>query len=204
MESIKQLFETIELHLMGDACPSQFLNMISSETLFRTYPFDLLLKLKTVEQSPIHHPEGNVWNHTMLVVDEAAKVRKESKDSRAFMWAALLHDLGKSSTTQIRNGKITSYNHDKVGANLVKNFLMKFTDNAEFIDKVVTLVRWHMQILFVVNNLSFANIREMKKQVDINEIALLGKCDRLGRLNANIRKENEVIQLFIRKCKSNN
>ena len=204
MESINQLFEKIELHLMEDERPSQFLNIISHDFLFTISPFDLLVKLKTVEQSPIHHPEGNVWNHTMLVVDEAAKVRKESKDSRAFMWAALLHDLGKSSTTKIRNGKITSYNHDKVGASLVKNFLMKFTDDAEFIDKVVTLVRWHMQILFVVNNLPFANIREMKQQVDINEIALLGKCDRLGRLNVNLRKENEVIQLFIRKCKSNN
>lgn len=204
MESINQLFEKIELHLMEDERPSQFLNIISHDFLFTISPFDLLVKLKTVEQSPIHHPEGNVWNHTMLVVDEAAKVRKESKDSRAFMWAALLHDLGKSSTTKIRNGKITSYNHDKVGASLVKNFFMKFTDDAEFIDKVVTLVRWHMQILFVVNNLPFANIREMKQQVDINEIALLGKCDRLGRLNVNLQKENEVIQLFIRKCKSNN
>ena len=204
MESIKQLFDAIELHLMEDACPSQFLNMISDETLFRMYPFDMLVKLKTVEQSPIHHPEGNVWNHTMLVVDEAAKVKNESKDSIAFMWAALLHDIGKYPTTKIRKGKITSYDHDRVGANLAKKFLTEFTDDDKFIDKVVALVRWHMQILFVVNDLPFANIREMKKQADVNEIALLGKCDRFGRLNVNRKKENETIQLFIRKCKSNN
>ena len=203
MESIKQLFDAIELHLMEDACPSQFLNMISDETLFRTYPFDMLVKLKTVEQSPIHHPEGNVWNHTMLVVDEAAKVKNESKDSRAFMWAALLHDIGKYLTTKIRKGKITSYDHDRAGANLAKEFLTEVTDDDEFIDKVVALVRWHMQILFVVNNLPFANIREMKKQADVNEIALLGKCDRFGRLNVNRKKENEIIQLFMRKCKAN-
>jgi hypothetical protein len=32
----------------------------------------------------------------------------------------------------------------------------------------------------------------------------LGKCDRLGRLNADIEKENKAIELFIQKCKSNN
>ncbi len=38
------------------------------------------------------------------------------------MWGALLHDLGKAPTTKIRKGKITSYDHDKVGAELVRNF----------------------------------------------------------------------------------
>ena len=204
MKSLNQLFELIESHLIRDEVPSLFLNSIIDDPLFQLYPFDMLFKLKTIEQSPTHHPEGNVWNHTTLVVDEAAKVKNKSKDMRVFMWAALLHDVGKYSTTKIRKGKITSYNHDKVGANLVEKFLTEFTNGKEFISNVVALVRWHMQILFVVNNLPFANIPEMMKQVDINEIALLGKCDRLGRLNADIAKENKTIQLFIQKCKHNN
>ncbi len=69
-------------------------------------------------QSPQHHPEGSVWNHTLLVVDEAAKIKEQSADPRTFMWAALLHDLGKPSTTMRRKSKITSYDHDKVGAQL--------------------------------------------------------------------------------------
>ncbi|MCI1999699.1 MAG: HD domain-containing protein [Clostridia bacterium] len=204
MKPLNQLFEEIESHLMHDKTPSQFLNIVADNPLFQLYPFDMIYKLKTVKQSPTHHPEGNVWNHTMLVVDEAAKVKYKSKNMRVFMWSALLHDVGKYSTTKIRKGRITSYNHEKAGANLVEKFLTEFTDDKEFISNVAALVRWHMQILYVVNNLPFAAIPEMKEQVDINEIALLGKCDRLGRLNADIEKENKVIELFIQKCKSNN
>lgn len=200
METLEHLYITIESHLIHDTFPSKFLNNIIDDPIFKVYPFDMLSRLQTVEQSQKHHPEGNVWNHTMLVVDEAAKVINRSKDAKVFMWAALLHDIGKYSTTKIRKGKITSYEHDNVGADMADKFLNKFTKDKEFIFKVVALVRWHMQILFVVNNLPFANIKDMKSQVDIKEIALLGECDRLGRLNVDKEKENENIKLFIQKC----
>ena len=92
----------------------------------------MLYQLKRTDQSPLHHPEGNVWNHTLLVLDEAAKVRRISRDPKVFMWAALLHDIGKPETTRIRKGKITAYDHDKAGAELSKEFLRQFSDDAEF------------------------------------------------------------------------
>ena len=75
------------------------------------------------------------------------------------MWGALLHDLGKAPTTKIRKGKITSYDHDKVGAELCREFLEVFTDDEEFIKQVTALVRWHMQTLFVIKNLPFADVK---------------------------------------------
>lgn len=204
MKPLIELFEIIETHLLNDETPSRFFNSIIDDVSYQIYPLDMIFKLKSVEQSPTHHPEGNVWNHTMLVVDEAAKLKKQSKDKRVFMWAALLHDIGKYSTTKIKKGRITAYDHDKAGAILVEKFLGEFTDDKRFIYNVSSLVRWHMQILFVVNDLPFANISEMKKQADVNEVALLGKCDRLGRLNPNIEKENKTIQVFLQKCKIQN
>lgn len=200
MNSSEELFQEIDFHLSQDEIPSDFINTLIDNPLFREYPFDMIYRLKSVEQSPTHHPEGNVWNHSMLVVDEAAKLRNESKDSRALMWAALLHDIGKYPTSKKRKGKITSYDHDKVGAKLAREFLKEFTDDDEFITKVAALVRWHMQILFVAKDLPFANIKEMKEETDINEIALLGKCDRFGRLNVDVQKENKAINLFLQKC----
>ena len=93
----------------------------------------------------------------------------------------MLHDLGKTSTTKMRNGKITSYDSDIVREKLSIEFLTVFTKDKEFINKVAKMVRWHMQILHVVNGLPFANIEKMVSEVSINEIALLGLCDRLGR-----------------------
>lgn len=195
------LFNEILHHLMEDEKPSDFLNSLSNNHMFQVVPFSMLLKLKETEQSPVHHPEGNVWNHTMLVVDEAAKVRESSKNSEAFMLAALLHDIGKPDTTRERKGRITAYDHDRVGAELTLKFLEYFPCEEEFVRNVVSLVKYHMHILYVTKDLPFAKTKEMMNEVDINEIALLGLCDRLGRVNVDKNKEEETIRLFLTKLK---
>ena len=200
MTDSMELFKTIEEHLLNDFKPSEYLNSIKDNLEFKKHPFDCLYKLIKTEQSPIHHPEGSVWNHTMLVVDGAAKVKNKSKNKRAFMWAALLHDIGKPSTTRKRKGKIISYDHDKVGAKLAEKFLLEVEEDEDFIKEVTVLVRYHMHILFLLNNLPFADVSSMKEDVDINEIALLGYCDRMGRLNADSSKEEKNIKEFIRKA----
>ena len=95
-----ELYQNMEYHLMKDIQPSCYLNEIYEDPDFQKYPFDMLHKLKSVEQSPKYHPEGNVWNHTLLVVNEAARVRNKSKNPLAFMWAAMLHDIGKARKTR--------------------------------------------------------------------------------------------------------
>lgn len=198
--SLQQLYLDIGTHLLGDSRPSVYLNEIYLDLLFRQYPFDMLYRLKSTMQSPEHHPEGDVWNHTMLVVDEAARVKSNSKNPAVFMWAALLHDIGKPGTTKLRKGKITSYDHDKAGEKLCEEFLLEFTDDSSFIREVCGLVRYHMQILFVVKDLPFADIQGMKQNADIYEVALLGLCDRLGRTNRDRDKEENNIKLFLKKC----
>lgn len=201
MNSKQALFCGIDTHLMQDELPSDYFNSISNVPLFTEHPFNMLNRLKQTNQSPQHHPEGNAWNHTLLVVDEAAHVKSKSKHPRVFMWAALLHDIGKPDTTRIRKGKITSYNHEKLGAELAREFLAEFTDDADFIELVALLIRWHMQILFVVNNLPFADVQAMKQQTDANEVALLGLCDRMGRLRPDKEKEERNIRIFLEKVK---
>lgn len=197
-------FTEFEEHLLNDEKPSIYFGQIADSRLFSDiYPFTLLGDLKKVEQSPEHHPEGNVWEHTLLVVDLAAEARHASETPRVFMWSALLHDLGKAPATKIRKGRITAYDHDKYGANLAAKFLKEFTDDEDFIKKVSKMVRWHMQILFVVKELPFADIDRMVTEVPLGEIALLSLCDRLGRGNMNekIRQEEiENIKYFLQKC----
>ena len=199
----KRLYKEINWHLANDFRPSQYLNSLREDS-FLKYPFIMLNKLKHTEQSLKYHPEGNVWNHTMLVVDNAALRKEKSSNSQEFMWAALLHDIGKPDATKVKNGKITSYDHDKIGAQLANEFLQNFSENEHFIKNVTALVRWHMQILFVINQLKFVQIEQMKNEVLINDIALLGLCDRLGRLGADEEKEQQNIKIFLYKCKEKN
>ncbi len=195
------LLYEINNHLLMDDKPSEYFNSIIDMPVFKKHPFYMLYNLRNAEQSPVHHAEGNVWKHTMLVIDYAAKEKYKSKNEKVFMWAALLHDIGKPDTTKIRNGKITSYDHEKVGAVLAKEFLKEFTQDELFIEKVISLVRWHMQILHVVKDNRFADIKNMKQETDIDEVALLGYCDRLGRKNSLVEKEKQNIEIFIEKCK---
>ncbi|NMA66605.1 MAG: HD domain-containing protein [Clostridiaceae bacterium] len=199
---MQTLFDEIDKHLLNDDKPSDYFKKLIENDLFKNeYPFTLISRLEKTEQSPKHHPEGNVWNHTLLVLDNAAQVRVKSKDPRAFMWAALLHDLGKATTTKYRKGRLTSYNHDIEGEKLAVSFLEYFNEEKNFITKVSKMVRWHMQILIVTKNLPFSNIEEMKKQVDIEEIALLGLCDRLGRgMEQDVENEIMIMENFINVC----
>ena len=204
MINYQQIFSDFEYHLLKDEKPSEYFNYeIKHRTYFDQYPFSMLNKLKYIPQSPEHHPEGNVWNHTMLVVDEAALHKDKSEDKRVFMWAALLHDIGKAPTTRVKKGRIIAYDHDKIGGEMAIEFLKKLTDEDAFIDKVSKLVRWHMQILFVVKELPFAELNKMMSQVSYKEVALLGFCDRLGRgelKEDKIQQEKDTIKKFLVKC----
>lgn len=205
MQNLLEIFNEFNKHLIEDKKPSEYFNVEVNKDYFnKTYPLTMLSDLIKIDQSIEHHPEGNVWNHTMLVLDLAAEKKEKSKEPNVFMWAALLHDLGKALTTKVRKGKITAYDHDIVGEELAFKFLREFNENDEFIYKVSKLVRWHMQVLFVVKDLPFAQIDMMISEVDINEVALLTLCDRLGRGDMNYekeKKEKKNIEIFIDKCR---
>lgn len=205
MVELQDIFNDFEKHLMNDKKPSIYFNRIFSEkSISKKYPLTMLSILKKIEQSPKHHAEGNVWNHTMLVVDKAAVRKNHSKNPRAFMWAALLHDIGKAPATKIRKGRITAYDHDKYGEELAIAFLEEFEVDNDFIYDVSKMIRWHMQTLYVVKNLPYANIEKMLEETNLIDISLLCLCDRLGRGNMTkdkITEEEQNIKIFIKKCK---
>ncbi len=196
------VFWEMERHLLEDRAPSQYLASIAHAPVLDLHPFHLLKAMQQTGQSPLHHPEGNVWNHTLLVVDEAAKRKDRSAHPRVLMWAALLHDIGKPATTKIRKGRITAYNHDKAGAVLAEKFLSALNQEPQFISAVCHLIHYHMQILYVVKGLPFADIPGMMERTDLDEVALLGLCDRLGRTGVDRRSEEENIRQFLSLCRS--
>jgi len=192
----KDIFLNIEKHLLNDEKPSVYLEESLKTHILDEYPFSMIKDLKEVPQNPKFHSEGDVFIHTMMVLDEGAKVRERSTDKRSFMWALLLHDIGKKPTTKLRKGKLTSYDHDIVGADMVKQFLTYFNEDEGFITKVTALVRWHMQSLFVTKNLKFQNVSGMLEEVDVNEISLISLSDRLGRGSLDHKEiENTIIEV---------
>lgn len=201
-EQAQKLFCELEHELMTNEKPSLYLNTLLSRPEFYQYPFSMLASLEKTEQSPKYHPEGNVWIHTLMVVDVAASEKVKSERPREIMWAALLHDIGKPETTRFRKGRITSYDHDRVGAALADKFLSEFVTDREFIRYVCSLIRWHMMILYVNKDLPFGDLQTMLNEVRSEDLAILGWSDRTGRSGIDKKAEKESIELFYKKAKS--
>lgn len=92
-------------------------------------------------QNPKYHPEGDVWNHTLLVMDHLpASASKEA------IWGALLHDVGKPQTSAIIDGEIKSPMHETVGEELARKILFGLKFPNSFIDSVCFIVGNHMKI----------------------------------------------------------
>lgn len=162
-----------------------FMNLKDDNNLDMKFPE--VGDLVGVIQSPIHHPEGDVFNHTMMVIDEAAKLKNKAKNPIGFMYSALCHDFGKVITTTTKeDGKIISYNHERAGLKLVRKFLdrtVKKQENA-FEDYVLNMVELHMQPNQLANqNSKLKSTRKLfKKSVCPQDLILLAKADALGRL----------------------
>jgi len=76
-----------------------------------------LLPLRDTPQDPQWHPEGDVWTHTLLAVDQAVPLLEGLDRPRALavMLGTLCHDLGKPSTTRLERGRIRSLGHEEAG-----------------------------------------------------------------------------------------
>ena len=147
--------------------------------------FPELLRLKGVLQPPEHHKEGDVWNHTMLVLDEAAKLRPMAEWPLAFMLSALTHDLGKYGTTKLIDGRIRAFGHEEAGAPVAESLLRRFTDDEELIEYVVNMCRLHMRpnMLAAQHSGQKALNRLFRLSVCPHDLLLLAKADHLGRID---------------------
>jgi len=110
--------------------------------------FSTLDNLVGCPQEFTWHPEGDVWEHTLQVVDFAKMLIIENnipyEDARVIMWSSLLHDVGKPSTTAVIDGKITTHGHDQTGASIARGFLEWLKMDTESIDKITVLIANHL------------------------------------------------------------
>lgn len=107
--------------------------------------FPELSRLIGVEQDPVYHPEGDVWTHTMEVVDRAAAFRDRVSDPYAFMMLALTHDMGKTVTTEFVKGRIHAYEHEIKGVPIAEEFLCRLTGEKAVIGYVMNMLPLHMR-----------------------------------------------------------
>ena len=124
--------------------PSAFFEILRSTCGLDVW-FPEVKALIGIEQDSKFHPEGDVWTHTMEVLDRAAEYRNKTKNPYAFMLLALTHDFGKVITTETINGRIHAYEHETKGLPIIETFLRRITNESEVISYVINMVPLHMK-----------------------------------------------------------
>ena len=155
--------------------------------------FPELQALVGCEQEPEWHPEGDVWVHTLLVIDEARGRISDLDRPRqiAVMLGAVCHDLGKPATTEFINGRIRSRNHEEAGIAPTQTFLDRLQihtlDGYDVRGQVIGLVAqhlkpgmWHRSTAPVRDGA----FRRLAKKVDLELLARVARSDCLGRTGA--------------------
>lgn len=138
----ERMLEELRKLLLKGRRPSLGLRVLEQTGLIRFFPE--IAALRGVPQEPEWHPEGDVWVHTLMVVDEAAQLRDGGADDEALMFGALCHDLGKPLTTEVIDGRVRSLGHDTGGVAPTRELLQRLRAPHQLTDQVAALVEHHL------------------------------------------------------------
>ena len=96
--------------------------------------------MKGVEQPPQYHPEGDVFVHTLLLLEKLP-----AGASKTLAWGALLHDVGKPPTFRIAPDRIRFDGHVEVGVKMAAEILRRLRFSNHETDLILALVDNHMR-----------------------------------------------------------
>src|SRR5581483_7902868 len=105
--------------------------------------------MKGVEQPPQFHPEGDVFVHTLLLLDKLPH-----PTPKTLAWGALLHDVGKPPTFRVAPDRIRFDGHVEVGVKMAQEICRRLRFSNEDTDQILALVNNHMR---------FADVQKMKE-----------------------------------------
>lgn len=145
----------------------------------RYYPE--LERLIGCPQDPHWHPEGDVWNHTLICLDNFAGARggETERENLIVGLAVLCHDFGKPFTTfyDRKRRRLRSLGHDEAGVEPARKFLGRLTNEERIFKEVLPLVKLHMRPYSLWQNGCGDNaVRRLAAEV--------GRIDRLVRVEA--------------------
>jgi tRNA nucleotidyltransferase (CCA-adding enzyme) len=141
------------------------------------------------EQEPDWHPEGDVWTHTLMVIDKASELNGDLDRPRRItvMLGAVCHDLGKPATTAVIDGRIRSMEHEEAGVaptlRLLDRLNIHTIDGYDVRAQVVGLVAQHLKpgMFHKAGNVSDGAFRRLAQKVDMELLARVARADCLGR-----------------------
>jgi poly(A) polymerase len=105
--------------------------------------------MKGVEQPPQFHPEGDVFVHTLLLLEKLPQ-----RCPRTLAWGALLHDVGKPPTFRVAPDRIRFDGHVEIGIKMAEEICRRLRFSNDDTEQILALVANHMR---------FADVQRMKE-----------------------------------------
>lgn len=149
-----------------------------------------MVPLYDCPQDPEWHPEGDVWTHTLMVVDEARRRNGDLDRPRlaAIMLGAVCHDLGKPATTAMMDGRWRSPGHEPAGVapatQLLDRFKIHSMDGVDVRGAVLALVAEHLRPMAFSKaraTIRDGAFRRLAAKVDLELLARFAYADSHGR-----------------------
>ncbi|MFN2454953.1 MAG: CCA tRNA nucleotidyltransferase [Pyrinomonadaceae bacterium] len=155
-----------------------------------TQLFPEIEKLIGVPQEKEWHPEGDVYIHSLLVVDRARELIDDLPYAKqvTVMLAALCHDFGKPATTEFTEGRWRSRGHEEAGVAPAESFLERLNihtiNNYDVRAQVVALVRDHLkpgEFYKKREEVGDGAFRRLARRCELDLLYRVARADSLGR-----------------------
>lgn len=190
MNLCKEMVESGMLeHLSDERVYSEYCKILMSNRPSLGFEFlkeigglpSYLYELTKTHQRADYHPEGDVFEHTMLVIDVAALMKQKTDEPLSFMWSCLLHDIGKPIVTTSEG---SAPYHSSKGVEVFKN--IKLIQSKKMRSYIETMIMYHMNLMVMSrkNAPDHRYLRILKMiegKVSLNDLILISCCDKLGR-----------------------
>jgi putative nucleotidyltransferase with HDIG domain len=136
--------------------------------------------MKGVEQPPQYHPEGDVFVHTLLLLDKLP-----ARVSKTLAWGALLHDVGKPPTFRIAPDRIRFDGHVEIGVKMAAEICRRLRFSNYETDRILALIDNHMrfgqvQLMKQSTLKKFLRLPDFDEHLELHRLDCLSSHGQLG------------------------
>ena len=134
-----------------------------------------ITRMAGVAQSPDYHPEGDVFVHTMLLLEKLP-----AGTSETLALGALLHDVAKPACAAVQaDGRVTFYGHPAVGADVAVAVCQRLRRSRAVWERVAYLVRSHLRLV-QAPEMRLSTLKKLLREEGFEELLALARSDALA------------------------
>lgn len=187
--SVSQERITAEILRMASQTGKCFAKAIKllKETYLLKYIIPEIDVMDQFEHGKTHHPEGNVYQHTLAAL-------KENQNQNVLINMSILyHDIGKPDTFEFKDGKHTFHQHDQIGAKIIENLSKKRRWSKELTECMAFCAKNHMKI-HDIRKMKNSKIIKMMNNKYFDYLVNVSICD--DRCRKGVYKEEHTINML--------